>query len=81
VLQAKRCGEAPLSEPERAPALFFLEVAEFDLVLNPAFSFAQRSERVVEKILPSLPASPREGARRPTFPVMSVAAHSWAKPV
>jgi hypothetical protein len=49
VLQAKSCGEAPLFEPERAPALFFLGVAEFDPVLNPAFSFAQRSERVVEK--------------------------------
>jgi hypothetical protein len=49
VLQAKRSGEAPLSEPERAPALFFLEVAEFDPVLNPAFGFAQRSERVVKK--------------------------------
>jgi len=43
VLQAKGCGEAPLSEPERAPALVFLEVAEFDPVLNPAFGFAQRS--------------------------------------
>jgi hypothetical protein len=49
VLQAKGCGEAPLSEPERAPALVFLEVAEFDPVLNPAFGFAQRSKRVVEK--------------------------------
>jgi hypothetical protein len=49
VLQAKRCGEAPLSEPERASALFGLEVAEFDPVLNPAFGFAQRSKRLVEE--------------------------------
>ena len=49
MLQAKSCGEAPLSDPERAPGLVFLEVAEFDPVLNPAFGFAQRSKRVVEK--------------------------------
>jgi hypothetical protein len=43
VLQAKRCGEAPLSEPDRAPARCFSEVAECDPVLNRSIGFAQRS--------------------------------------
>ena len=65
VLQAKRCGEAPLSEPERAPALVFVEVAEFDPVLNPAFGFAQRSKCVVEKPAELARTEPDSARRMP----------------